>query len=105
MKRFSLIGLVILCLASGTAHAGPCSVEIANIERAVGQPNSPATPSAPQSIAAEDSHQPTQESVARAKRQARAQYRDVLNKAKALDAANDPNCREVVVKLKNLLEM
>jgi hypothetical protein len=64
-----------------------------DIERAASQPNSPVTPFAPQSIAAQDSHQPTQESVARAKGQAKAQYQDVLNEAKALDAANNPTWR------------
>ena len=62
-------------------------------------------PTARQSIGAQDSREPTPESIARAQKRADAHYQDVLNEAKALDAANNPKCQEVVTKVKELVGM
>jgi len=97
--------VAVFGLAAASAQAGPCSSEIAKIEQAVNQPNSQFTPSARQSVAAQMSRQPTPESVARAEQKADTRYVEVLNKAKALDAANNPDCKKEVDEVKLLVGM
>jgi hypothetical protein len=74
-----------------SAHAGPCSSEIAQFEQAVrqsaGNPN--AGPMAPQSIGAQLDRQPTPGSVKRAKARAQATFAATLARAKRLDARGD----------------
>src|ERR1700755_190971 len=78
-----------LCTAS--AHAGPCTSEIAWFEQAVrqsaGQPN--AGPMARQTVAAQLGEQPTPASIRRAQRQAQAAFRATMARAKRLDARGD----------------
>lgn len=105
MNRASLVALAFFILSGTAASAGPCTSEIDKIEKAVSAPNSMFGPTARQSIGAQDSHQPTPESLARAEKRADTHYDDVLKEAKALDAANNPKCQEVVKKVKDLVGM
>ena len=92
-------------LGATAASAGPCTTEIADVEKAVNAPNSPYVPMARQTVAAQDGRQPTPSSVASAEQRADAHYNEVLGKAKALDAANNSDCKEVVRELKLLVGM
>jgi hypothetical protein len=98
------LGLVV-ALGATAASAGPCTTEIADVENAVNAPNSQFVPTARQTIGAQDSRQPTPSSVATAEQRADAHYNEVLGKAKALDAANNSDCKEVVRDLKLLVGM
>jgi hypothetical protein len=81
----------VLGLSVGSAHAGPCSAEIAQFELAVrqstGNPN--AGPMERQSIAAQIDRQPTPSSVKRAEERAQAKFATTLAHAKRLDARGD----------------
>ena len=105
MNRASLVALAFLGSTGVAANAGPCTSEINKIEQAVNAPNSMFGPTARQTVGAQDSHQPTPESIARAEKKADTHYEDVLNEAKALDAANNPKCQELVTKVKDLVGM
>jgi hypothetical protein len=105
MNRASLVALAFLALSGVAASAGPCTSEIDKIEKAVSAPNSMYGPTARQSIGAQDSREPTPESIAQAQKRADAHYQDVLNEAKALDAANNSKCQEVVKTVKDLVGM
>ena len=105
MNRASLAALAFLALSGVAANAGPCTSEIDKIEKAVSAPNSMFGPTARQTVGAQDSHQPTAESMARAEKKADTHYQDVLNEAKALDAANNPKCQDVVKQVKDLVGM
>ncbi len=94
--RTACIASIVAALVIGTAsaHAGPCTADIASFEAEVraAQGSPDAGPSGPQSIGAQMEHQPTPESVARAKKQAQAGFDAVLARAKRLDSQNDPAC-------------
>jgi hypothetical protein len=105
MHRLVLAVGLALSFGIAGANAGPCSSEITQIEQAVNQPNSQYGPTARQTIGAQDSRQPTASSVATAEKRADNHYLDVLNKAKALDAANNSDCQNVVKELKLLVGM
>lgn len=96
MLREGCIVSFVAALVVGTtsAHAGPCTADIARFEAEVqaARKSPDPGPSAPQSIGAQMEHQPTVESVARAKAQALAGFDAVLARAKALDAEDDPAC-------------
>ena len=87
----SIVTLVV-CIALGlgvtSAHAGPCSDEIAQLENAVRQSesNPAAGPTAPQSIGAQLHRQPTPDSVRRAEVDSIPGLDAILTRAKALDA-------------------
>jgi len=104
MRRLIPVGLVFSLGIAG-AHAGPCTTAITQIEQAVNQPNSQYAPTARQTVRAQDSRQPTPSSIAAAQKKADAHYLEVLNKAKALDAANNADCQSVVKELKDLVGM
>jgi hypothetical protein len=80
--------------STAAAQAGPCTADIARLEQELlasrGTPD--AGPSAPQSLAADQEHQPTPATVARAKMQAQAKFDAVIARAKKLDSQNDPAC-------------
>jgi hypothetical protein len=105
MNRARLVAVAFFILSGTAASAGPCTSEIDKIEKAVSAPNSMYGPTARQSIGAQDSREPTPQSIAQAQKRADAHYQDVLNQAKALDAANNPKCQEVVKQVKDLVGM
>jgi len=81
----------VLCLCTTVAQAGPCSEDIAQFEAAMrqsaGNPNAGLT--APQSVGAQLSHQPTPESLQRAKERLQAKFSAAMARAKRLDAGGD----------------
>lgn len=73
------------------AHAGPCTVDIAQFEEAVrNSANNPhAGAMAPQTVGAQLDRQPSPASLARAKKRAQAAFARTMARAKRLDAAGD----------------
>jgi len=92
-RRFAEVLVVgtALVLSVASAHAGPCTTQIAQFEQAVRQSaNNPgAGPMAPQSIGAQIDRQPTPGSVKRAEQRAQAAFNAALSRAKRLDARGD----------------
>jgi hypothetical protein len=80
-----------LVLGVASAHAGPCTTQIAQFEQAVRQSanNPDAGPTARQSIGAQIDRQPTPGSVKRAEERAQATFDAALARAKRLDARGD----------------
>ncbi len=89
VRRFRAVAIAIAgMLRVATGNASPCSGQIAEFRGSLphdanGRPTF--VGSAPQSIAAQLEHQPTRESVERAKKQSQAQLFTVLAQAEALD--------------------
>jgi hypothetical protein len=83
-----LIVCALLCLNASIARAGPCTVDIAQFEKAIrdsaGNPFAGLT--APQSIAAQTDRQPTPESIKQAQDRQRAKFSATMARAKRLDA-------------------
>jgi hypothetical protein len=81
----------LLC-GSGTAHSGPCTSQIEQLERQIGHASSSAKsgPTAPQSIAAQLHYQPTPETVRNAERKANADAAAALQRARQADTDDNP---------------
>lgn len=81
----------VLCLNSSIAHAGPCSADIAEFERAVR--NSAGNPfaglTAPQSVNAQLDRQPTPASLKQAQVRLQSKFSATVARAKRLDAKGD----------------
>ena len=90
-----------------SAHAGPCSTQIAQFEEAVRQSaNNPgAGPTAPQSIGAQIDRQPTPGSVKRAEERAQAALDAALERAKRLDARGDHRCLRALAHAKGMYNL
>jgi hypothetical protein len=95
----------LLALGVGCAQAGPCSADIAKIEKVLNEPNSPFGPTARQSVGAQMGRQPTPSSMARAEQKAGSHYQAALTQAQTLDNQNNPACKKAVKKLKTLVGM
>lgn len=76
----------------GAAHSGPCTAQIARIERQISviTPGPESGPLAPQSVGAQLHHQPTPGAVEHAERIANKDADAALERARKADAANDP---------------
>ncbi len=83
----ALIGAV-LAFAATNALAGPCTSDIADFEAAIrsSQGNPLAGLSAPQSVGADLSHQPTPASVAQAQQRLKKRFSATMARAKRYDA-------------------
>jgi hypothetical protein len=85
--------LIVAVLAAGTvnAQAGPCTTQIAGLERSIrnSAPGPDSGASAPQSVGAQLHHQPTPGSVEGAENRARADGLAALDRARKADAAGD----------------
>jgi hypothetical protein len=81
-------------LSVASAKAGPCSIKIAQFEKAVRQSanNPDAGPMARQSIGAQLGRQPTPASVKRADQRAQAAFDAAFARAKKLDARGNRAC-------------
>jgi hypothetical protein len=92
-RRMAAIGLTCAACASAVvaAHAGPCTVEIAQFETAVrASANNPAAGAmAPQTVGAQLDRQPTPAAMARAQKLAQVAFARTVARAKRLDAAGD----------------
>jgi len=99
----TLLACLTLTLGLGvaSAQASPCGDEIARLEKILAE-NNPATgPTAPQSVGAQLSRQPTADSVKRAEAEARSSFAASLQIAKTLDAqGKTAECTELVNKAK-----
>jgi hypothetical protein len=103
-----IIVAAAVCLGVGSAHAGPCSNEIAQFEQAVrqsaGNPN--AGPFARQSIGAQLDRQPTPASMKRAEQRAQAAFDATLARAKRLDArGNRAGCTKALAAAKRMYNL
>jgi hypothetical protein len=97
MPRLQTVIFAIVCALLGCttiispAHAGPCTIEIAQFEKAVrdsaGNPFAGLT--APQTIGAQIDRQPTPESIKQAQTRLRSQFAATMARAKRLDARGD----------------
>jgi hypothetical protein len=107
--KYGALGIVAIAstLRIATASAGPCAAEIAEFQSSLPRDKNGQLAfigTAPQSIDAQLEHQPTRESVERAKKQAHAQIVAVLAQAEALDSEGKRNeCWDLIVKAKLLL--
>jgi hypothetical protein len=81
-------------LAYGSAQAGPCTADIAQFESTIrqtdGDPGAGLT--APQSIDAQLSHQPTPNSVGQAEQRLHSKFSARMARARLLDQQGDPAC-------------
>ncbi len=93
--RIMTLTTVAFVGAPVAADAGPCTAQIAAVERQIreaqtaGQPGGPGVPSAPQSVGAQLHHQPTPGTVERAEHRANAAGDAALDRARNADAAGD----------------
>lgn len=93
MKRLRTLLLAAAAFAYGAtaALAGPCTVQIAEVERYIQRqtPGPASGPTAAQSIGAQLHHQPTPGSVEGAENKARADAAAALDRARQADAQGD----------------
>jgi hypothetical protein len=95
----ALVVPITLALALTSAHASPCSDEIASLETAINaSESSPAlVPTEPQSLGAQLHHQPTPQSVQRAEAAPSTELNDIIKRAKVLDAeGKTKECMDLV---------
>jgi hypothetical protein len=100
-----LMTSALLALGVGCAQAGPCSADLAKIEKVLNEPNSPFGPTGRQTVGAQLGRQPTPSSMARAEQKAGSHYQAALTRAQTLDNQNNPACKKAVKKLKALVGM
>src|SRR5215470_16439938 len=104
----AFVAAAILMLGVPSAHAGPCSTEIAQFEQAVRQSaNNPnAGPFARQSVGAQLDRQPTPGSIKRAERRARAAFEKTLTRAKRFDArGNRSGCTRALAEARGMYNL
>jgi hypothetical protein len=95
----------VLALAASNALAGPCTSDIADFEAAIraSQGNPLAGLTAPQSVGADLSHQPTPASVAQAQQRLKKSFAATMARAKRYDAqGNGLGCTRELAKAKRM---
>jgi hypothetical protein len=106
LKRSVLWVLAYAALIGvSTAHAGPCTVQIAAVERQMQRtPPSPETgPTGPQTLGAQLHYQPTPGDVAHAEHAANKEADVALDRARTADAASDAaGCNAALNQAKHL---
>jgi hypothetical protein len=105
MRSLSLITSAVALAAITPAQSGPCTEEIAQLERQVANiaPGTQTGPTAPQSIGAQLHRQPTPGSIQQAERVANKDADAALAPAKKADAAgNAAECNAVLQKAREL---
>ncbi len=107
MDRSRIVVLAAVALIGGAAaaHAGPCTTQIAEVERFIRRstPGPESGPTGPQSIGAQLHHQPTPGSVQSAESRARANADAALDRARKADAEGDASaCRKALGEAKEL---
>ena len=108
---FVLVAAVVCVVfgqLAGTAHAGPCSDQIAQLRaRSASMHNQPgAAPSARQSVVAQLGHQPTPASVQQAEQGAWSNFAAVLAHAGTLDnEGKSAECMKAVANARRILEL
>src|SRR5262245_40138129 len=97
-----------VCLGVASAHAGPCSKQIAQFEQAVRQSagNPDAGPFARQTIGAQLHRQPTPGSVKQAEARAQGSFEAALARAKRLDArGNRAGCTRALAAARQMYDL
>jgi hypothetical protein len=105
MKALIMALLIASALPIVPAHAGPCGVEVSEYRNSLPQHGlaEDAVGSAPQSVSAQLSRQPTPASVERARKGAMASVTAALAEAEKLDAeGNQSACEDALAKAKLL---
>jgi hypothetical protein len=111
MDRSRIVTFAALALIGGSVacNAGPCTSQIAQLERqvhrarATSPPGDAGDPSAPQSVGAQLHHQPTPGSIERAEHQAIADGDAALERARKADAAGDASaCAKALAEAKDI---
>lgn len=107
VPRWSILPIMIAALLSslGAASAGPCTAQISQVEHEMqaAKGNPFAGPSAPQTIEAQLSRQPTAATVQRAAQKAVAMADAALQSARKADTDGDlAACEQALTRLKNL---
>jgi len=104
-SRIVAAAAVSLMCGSAAAHAGPCTAQIADVERYIKRAMAAAVagPSGPQSVGAQLHHQPTPQSVESAQGTARAAAEAALKRARQADAKGDAAaCQKALDEVKQL---
>ena len=95
----AMAGAAVFVADTVTAHAGPCSADIARLEKIVQSQR----PTLPQNPSIQLHHQPTVSDVENAENQAKAEAAAALDRAQKADARGDAAaCTEAVTELKKL---
>jgi hypothetical protein len=107
IHRGLFIGILCAALLSrvGVAHSGPCTAQIAKLERQISviTPGPESGPTAPQSVGAQLHHQPTPGAVEHAERTANKEADAALERARKADAASDAAlCRAALIEARRL---
>ncbi len=104
-SRLLMLAAVAFLGGSAVAHAGPCTTQIAEVQRRIQQiaPGSESGPTAAQSVGAQLHHQPTPGSVESAENKAREAADAALDRARNADAAGDATrCAQALHEAKEL---
>lgn len=99
MSRFVVLVTVALIGAGAAAQAGPCTTEIAQLQRQIKSSAAGAAggPTARQTVGAQLHHQPTPSAVESAEGKANADAAAALDRARRADAAGDAQaCHQAV---------
>lgn len=99
MRRSLVVVAAAFVLVGAGAQAGPCSTQIAQLEKQIGPSAAGAAngPSAPQSLGAQLHHQPTPGAVENAESRADADAAAAFERARRADAAGDAEaCRKAL---------
>jgi hypothetical protein len=95
---FAATATTLLC-GGNVAHSGPCTEQIAQLERQIQRSlaDPDGGPTAPQTVEAQLHHQPTPVAVQNAESQARANADGTLQRAQKVDADGDAAARVVAL--------
>jgi hypothetical protein len=107
-SRVAALAVIALIVNAGLSHAGPCTAQITEVERAIhrAQNNPVIGPTADQSVAAQLHHQPTPGSVQSAEVKARETANAALDRARKADTAGDAAaCQRALTEAKELYEL
>ena len=108
MRRSLVVVAAAFVLVGAGAQAGPCSTQIAQLEKQIGPSAAGAAngPSAPQSLGAQLHHQPTPEDVGHAEHVARKDADAALEAARKADAAGNASaCDAALTEAKRLYDI
>jgi hypothetical protein len=89
-RLIATIGAIVLC-GDGAAYSGPCTVQIAQLERQIrlAAPSLESGPTGPQTLGAQLHYQPTPADVQNAERRASVEADAALQRARQTDADGD----------------
>ena len=110
IHRSLLGGIVSIAVLSsaGVAHSGPCTAQIAQLERRIAgaAPGPNSGPMAPQTLGAQLHRQPTPGSIARAEKTANKDADAAVDRARKADAAGDAYlCKAALEEARRLYDL